>query len=72
MTKAFIVTEKNYFGRPWQYGTTMIPSDSRPILVLATSIEDVAKTYKNASKIEELDVKDIVIDDKIDILLKRG
>ena len=49
-------------------GINLYPSkqeDTRPILVIANIITDVATKYPSATSIEENDVKDVVILDKI-------
>lgn len=45
--------------------------DNRPILVIARTIDEAAVKYKNAIDIQELDVKDVIIDEKIDIIFEK-
>lgn len=45
--------------------------DYRPILVIAKDMADVAAKYPLAYMIEEMDVKDVVISDKVDYLLEK-
>jgi hypothetical protein len=83
MTKAFLVYIKpqntNTPISPFVWSSPQIttyPSvytaiDNRPILVIAKTIDEAAKKFKNATSIEEVDVKDIIIDENIDILLER-
>jgi len=83
MTKAFMIRIKEQprsipIQGIWQSGSApsqtsvhpgVIP-DSRPILVIAKTIDEAASRYKNASSIEELDVKDIIIDEHVDIIIE--
>jgi len=85
MTKAFLVyikqEDKTIYGI-WTSGSNLFPSmsqscpqskpvDYRPILVIAKHIGDVSTKYTSAYKIEELDVKDIIISEKVDYLLEK-
>jgi hypothetical protein len=84
MTKAFLVyikqEDRTIYG-VWTAGTSSFPIsqsfpqskpvDHRPILVIARHIGDVSSKYTSAYKIEELDVKDIVISENVDYLLEK-
>jgi hypothetical protein len=84
MTKAFLVyikqEDKTIYGI-WSSGTGIgtisqsypqpKPVDHRPILVIARHIGDVSSKYTSAYKIEEMDVKDIVISENVDYLLEK-
>jgi len=75
MVKAFIVDFKNNglnnlysvsgFGYSSQISYPTKKEDTRPILVIANNIADVASKYPNATSIDEEDVKDVVILEKV-------
>lgn len=83
MTKAFLVRFKQsgISSSPivWasQSGSCSInpfsiqPRDDRPILIIAKTIDEAADKFKNASEIVELDVRDIIIDERVDIIFKK-
>ncbi|OGS39985.1 MAG: hypothetical protein A3K77_01395 [Euryarchaeota archaeon RBG_13_31_8] len=86
MTKAFMVyfkdqatnfigcfTSSNLFGGYQTQSTPFTQSqrDDRPILVIAKSIDAAAAKYKNAVNIQELDIKDVIIDENVDIILEK-
>ena len=82
MTKAFMVyfeevPRSSIFQTMWAQSGSTVPyqlpklPDNRPILVIAKTIDEAATRFKKAIKIEELDVKDVIIDEKVDILLER-
>jgi len=85
MTKAFLVRIKapdtNLYQQCWS-GNGGISSisisqpfvkqqDNRPILVIAKTIDEAAAKYKNAHEIVELDVQNIIIDEKVDIIFEK-
>jgi len=85
MTKAFLVyikqETKNITYGLWTSGSSFptsqqcpsqFPSfDNRPILVITKDIADAASKYPKASQIQEIDVKDVVISEKVDYLLEK-
>ena len=84
MTKAFLVyikqETKNISYGTWTSGSfpmsqqchSPFPSfDNRPILVITKDIADAAAKYPKASSIQEVDVKDVVISEKVDYLLEK-
>lgn len=83
MTKAFLVyikqeTKNTSYGI-WTSGSSFpmtqqfpFPSyDNRPILVITKDIADAATKYPKAHQIQEVDVKDVVISEKVDYLLEK-
>lgn len=85
MTKAFLVyikqeSKSTSYGI-WTSGSSFplsqqCPSqfqapDNRPILVITKDIADAASKYPKASQIQEIDVRDVVISEKVDYLLEK-
>jgi hypothetical protein len=53
------------YGMSGQISYPLKQDDTRPLLVIANNIKDVAEKYPTATWIQEEDVKDVVILDKV-------
>jgi len=84
MTKAFLVyikqeskttygmyTSGSPFPLSQQCPSLFQTPDNRPILVITKDIADAASKYPKASQIQEIDVRDVVISEKVDYLLEK-